>query len=197
MSKTENKEKETKVTDEEVKETAEVTEENAAADTAEVSDGKEAGKDGEEAKEEIKVDPKDLEIADLKDKLLRNMAEFDNYRKRTAKERMELAPEITARNLTEFLPVMDNLERALAAECKDPDYKKGIEMIHESFTIALNNLGVETIESDGKPFDPTYHQAVQQVEDDSKEEGTIAATFQKGYKIGDKVLRFAMVAVVK
>lgn len=197
MSKTENKEKETKVTDEEVKETAEVTEENAAADTAEVSDGKEAGKDGEEAKEEIKVDPKDLEIADLKDKLLRNMAEFDNYRKRTAKERMELAPEITARNLTEFLPVMDNLERALAAECKDPDYKKGIEMIHESFTIALNNLGVETIESDGKPFDPTYHQAVQQVEDNSKEEGTIAATFQKGYKIGDKVLRFAMVAVVK
>lgn len=197
MSKTENKEKETTVTDEEVKETAEVTEENAAADTAEVSDGKEAGKDGEEAKEEIKVDPKDLEIADLKDKLLRNMAEFDNYRKRTAKERMELAPEITARNLTEFLPVMDNLERALAAECKDPDYKKGIEMIHESFTIALNNLGVETIESDGKPFDPTYHQAVQQVEDDSKEEGTIAATFQKGYKIGDKVLRFAMVAVVK
>ena len=197
MSKTENKEKETKVTDEEVKETAEVTEENAAADTAEVSDGKEAGKDGEEAKEEIKVDPKDLEIADLKDKLLRNMAEFDNYRKRTAKERMELAPEITARNLTEFLPVMDNLERALAAECKDPDYKKGIEMIHESFTIALNNLGVETIESDGKPFDPTYHQAVQQVEDDSKEEGTIAATFQKGYKIGDKLLRFAMVAVVK
>ena len=202
MSKTENKEKETKVTDEEeIKETEEVSEEvtgeNAAEDTAEVSDGKEAEKDGEEAKEEIKVDPKDLEIADLKDKLLRNMAEFDNYRKRTAKERMELAPEITARNLTEFLPVMDNLERALAAECKDPDYKKGIEMIHESFTIALNNLGVEMIESDGKPFDPTYHQAVQQVEDDSKEEGTIAATFQKGYKIGDKVLRFAMVAVVK
>ena len=202
MSKTENKEKETKVTDEEEvkgteKVSEEVTGENAAEDTAEVSDGKEAEKDGEEAKEEIKVDPKDLEIADLKDKLLRNMAEFDNYRKRTAKERMELAPEITARNLTEFLPVMDNLERALAAECKDPDYKKGIEMIHESFTIALNNLGVEMIESDGKPFDPTYHQAVQQVEDDSKEEGTIAATFQKGYKIGDKVLRFAMVAVVK
>ena len=86
MSKTENKEKETKVTDEEeIKETEEVSEEvtgeNAAEDTAEVSDGKEAEKDGKEAKEEIKVDPKDLEIADLKDKLLRNMAEFDNYRK--------------------------------------------------------------------------------------------------------------------
>ena len=125
------------------------------------------------------------------------MAEFDNYRKRTAKERMELSPEITARNLTEFSPVMDNLDRALAAECKDPDYKKGVEMIHESFVTALQNLGVEVIESDGAQFNPSYHQAVQQVEDDSKEEGTIAATFQKGYKIGEKVLRFAMVAVVK
>jgi heat-inducible transcriptional repressor len=173
--------------------------------SSKVTDALSAGNDEEEKNEEkaeikaeeIKVDPKDLEIADLKDKLLRTMAEFDNYRKRTAKERMELSPEITARNLTEFLPVMDNLDRALAAECKDPDYKKGVEMIHESFVTALQNLGVEVIESDGAQFNPSYHQAVQQVEDDSKEEGTIAATFQKGYKIGEKVLRFAMVAVVK
>lgn len=179
------KEKETK---EETQQTADTATEEVAEKTGEVT---------EEKAEEIKVDPKDLEIADLKDKLLRTMAEFDNYRKRTAKERMELSPEITARNLTEFLPVMDNLDRALAAECKDPDYKKGVEMIHESFVTALQNLGVEVIESDGAQFNPSYHQAVQQVEDDSKEEGTIAATFQKGYKIGEKVLRFAMVAVVK
>ena len=166
--------------------------------TADTATEKEVTEEKAETKaEEIKVDPKDLEIADLKDKLLRTMAEFDNYRKRTAKERMELSPEITARNLTEFLPVMDNLDRALAAECKDTDYKKGDEMIHESFVTALQNLGVEVIESDGAQFNPSYHQAVQQVEDDSKEEGTIAATFQKGYKIGEKVLRFAMVAVVK
>ena len=156
------KEKETK---EETQQTADTATEKVAETTGEVTEEK-----AETKAEEIKVDPKDLEIADLKDKLLRTMAEFDNYRKRTAKERMEL---------------------------KDPDYKKGVEMIHESFVTALQNLGVEVIESDGAQFNPSYHQAVQQVEDDSKEEGTIAATFQKGYKIGEKVLRFAMVAVVK
>ena len=175
------KEKETK---QETQQTADTATEEVAGKTEEVTEEK-----AETKAEEIKVDPKDLEIADLKDKLLRTMAEFDNYRKRTAKERMELSPE--------FLPVMDNLDRALVAECKDPDYKKGVEMIHESFVTALQNLGVEVIESDGAQFNPSYHQAVQQVEDDSKEEGTIAATFQKGYKIGEKVLRFAMVAVVK
>ena len=155
------KEKETK---EETQQTADTATEKVAETTGEVTEEK-----AEAKAEEIKVDPKDLEIADLKDKLLRTMAEFDNYRKRTAKERMELSP----------------------------DYKKGVEMIHESFVTALQNLGVEVIESDGAQFNPSYHQAVQQVEDDSKEEGTIAATFQKGYKIGEKVLRFAMVAVVK
>lgn len=144
------KEKETK---EETQQTADTATENVAETTGEVTEEK-----AEAKAEEIKVDPKDLEIADLKDKLLRTMAEFDNYRKRTAKERMELSPEITARNLTEFLPVMDNLDRALAAECKDPDYKKGVEMIHESFVTALQNLGVEVIESDGAQFNPSYHQ---------------------------------------
>ncbi len=150
-----------------------------------------------EGTEQEEADPKDEQIAQLKDQLLRTMAEFDNYRKRTAKERMELEPEITAKNLKEFLPVIDNIERALAAECSDENYKKGIEMIYESFTSALVNLGVEAIGTEGEQFNPAYHQAVQQVEDDSKEEGTIASVFQKGYKIGEKVLRFAMVAVVK
>lgn len=171
--------------------------ENENKEVSEQTD--ETNSTAEEQTEEVKqeADPKDLEIADLKDKLLRSMAEFDNYRKRTAKERLELAPEITARTLTEFLPVMDNLERALSAECTDPNYKKGIEMIHESFVAALENLGVEKIGAENEPFNPAYHQAVQQVEDDSKEEGTIAAVFQKGYKIGEKILRFAMVSVVK
>ena len=150
-----------------------------------------------EGTEQEEADPKDEQIAQLKDQLLRTMAEFDNYRKRTAKERMELEPEITAKNLKEFLPVIDNIERALAAECSDENYKKGIEMIYESFTSALVNLGVEAIGTEGEQFNPAYHQAVQQVEDDSKEEGTIASVFQKSYKIGEKVLRFAIVAVVK
>ncbi len=150
--------------------------------------------DGEQAEA---TDPKDAEIADLKDKLLRSMAEFDNYRKRTAKERLDMAGEITAKNLTSLLPVIDNLERALATECADPNYKKGIELIYESFTGALTEMGVEAIASDGEQFNPAYHQAVQQIEDDSKDAGTVAATFLKGYKIGEKVLRFAMVTVVK
>jgi molecular chaperone GrpE len=181
LSKKDKKEKELKdAAQEEVMET-EVAEETQTDDAEVVSE----------------TDPKDAEIADLKDKLLRNMAEFDNYRKRTAKERLDISAEVTAKNLTEFLPVIDNLERALATECTDPNYKKGIELIYESFTTALANMGVEAIVSDGEQFNPAYHQAVQQVEDDSLEPGTVATTFMKGYKIGEKVLRFAMVTVVK
>lgn len=151
----------------------------------------------EQEEQQPSPDPKDEEIANLKDQLLRTMAEYDNYRKRAAKERLELTPEITARTLTEFLPVMDSLEHALNAQCTDPNYKKGVELIRENFVTALTNLGVEEIKSDGEPFDPSFHQAVQQVEKEDAESGTVAATFQKGYKIGDKILRFAMVSVVK
>lgn len=145
--------------------------------------------------EEVTEDPKDKEIATLKDQLLRNMAEYDNYRKRTAKERMELEPDITAKVVAEFLPVIDNLERALSNQCSDENYKKGVEMIHQGFMDTLSKLGVEEIPTDGA-FDPGVHQAVQQVASDELESGSVANTFQKGYKLGDKILRFAMVAVV-
>lgn len=140
-------------------------------------------------------DPKEKEMQSLKDQLMRNMAEYDNYRKRTAKERMELEPDITAKIVSEFLPVMDNIERALKNECSDDQYKKGIEMIYEAFGETLKKLGVEEIETENADFNPSFHQAVQQLQTDGAESGKIAATFQKGYKIGDKVLRFAMVAV--
>ena len=139
---------------------------------------------------------KDEEIASLKDQLLRNMAEYDNYRKRTSRERIELEPEISAKIVTEFLTVADSLERALAADCSDENYKKGVQMIYDSFMETMNKLGVEQIPTEGD-FDPSVHQAVQQVPGaDGQESGQIAATFQKGYKIGNRVLRFAMVAVV-
>lgn len=172
-----------------------LTEEADNIDTADIAETP-----AEETVEEViveEVNPKDLEISDLKDKLIRNVAEFDNYRKRTSKERLDLVSDITAKNLTEFLPVMDNLQRALEHECTDANYKKGIEMIYESFMTALKNMGVEEIETEGADFDPNLHQAVQHVEHDELEEGKIATTFQKGYKIGDKVIRFPMVAVVK
>ena len=126
-----------------------------------------------------------------------NMAEYDNYRKRTARERIELQPEITAKVTGEFLTVLDGLERALQSECSDENFKKGIEMLHENFISALQNLGVEEIPAD-KGFDPSMHQAVQQVPAaDGQESGDIASVFQKGYKLGDRILRFAMVAVVQ
>lgn len=145
-------------------------------------------------KEEPKTDPKDEEIAKLKDQLLRNMAEYDNYRKRTAKERTELTPDITARVVTEFLPVIDNLERALHTDCSDENYKAGVKMIYDSFVSALESLGVEKVPTED--FDPSVHQAVQQVESDTLESGKIASVFQNGYRLGTKILRFAMVTVV-
>lgn len=139
---------------------------------------------------------KDEEIAKIKDQLMRNMAEYDNYRKRTSRERIELEPEITAKTVTEFLTVADSLERALTIECADENFKKGVQMIYDSFMETLGKLGVEQIPVDGI-FDPSMHQAVQQVPaEEGQESGQIASTFQKGYKIGNKILRFAMVTVV-
>ena len=147
---------------------------------------------GEAAPEKPSADD---EIAKLKDQLMRNMAEYDNYRKRTAKEKSEMMPEMTARVVTEFLPVLDNLERALAADCTDEGYKKGVEMIHEAFLATLEKLGVEKVPTE--TFDPSMHQAVQQVQSDDHESGQIVSVFQNGYRIGTKVIRFAMVSVAQ
>lgn len=156
--------------------------------------GEETAESGVQDDPKAEDDPKDQEIAKLKDQLMRNIAEYDNYRKRTAKERTELTPEITARIVTEFLPVMDNLERALQTECTDENYKKGVEMIRDAFSETLEKLGVERVPTED--FDPSIHQAVQQVESEELESGKIASVFQNGYRIGTRVIRFAMVAVV-
>ena len=179
-----NKEKETKET-EEIKEEQEVKEQQEAVEITE------APANEEKAPEK---DKKDEEIAKLKDQLLRNMAEYDNYRKRTSKEKADLMPDITARIVGEFLPIMDNLERALETECSDENYKIGVKMIYDSFMSTLDKLGVEKVPTED--FDPAMHQAVQQVQSDELESGKIASVFQNGYRIGTKVLRFAMVAVV-
>ncbi|MDR0221999.1 MAG: nucleotide exchange factor GrpE [Oscillospiraceae bacterium] len=141
------------------------------------------------------AEPQADELSRLKDQLLRQAAEYDNYRKRTAKERMELVPGAIAKTVAEFLPVIDNIERAFAAECSDANYKKGIEMIYASFLETLKNLGVEEIVEED--FNPAVHQAVQHVESEDLESGKVARIFQKGYKIGNRVIRFAMVAIVK
>lgn len=135
------------------------------------------------------------ELSEVKEQLLRTMAEYDNFRKRSAREKEALRAEIVTNVTSKFLPVLDNLERALQTDCADENFKKGVVMINDSFLETLKGLGVEEIASDGAPFDPNLHQAVQRVDAQDKESGTVVQTFAKGYKIGEKVIRFAMVSV--
>lgn len=149
----------------------------------------------DEAAVEVENDKQAAELAAVKEQLLRTMAEYDNFRKRSAREKDALRAEIVTNVTSRFLPVLDNLERALQTECSDENYKKGVEMISTSFLETLKALGVEEIESDGAVFDPNLHQAVQRLDNSEQESGTVVQTFAKGYKIGDKVIRFAMVSV--
>ncbi len=135
------------------------------------------------------------EIDSLNDQLLRKAAEFDNFRKRTQREKQELYSAATADCVTGLLGIVDNFERALSAECSDEAFKKGMEMIFKQMTDSLEKLGVKEIEAQGKPFDPNFHSAVNQVEDENFGENTVCQVFQKGYLLGDKVIRHAMVVV--
>lgn len=166
-------------------ESTEATEEST--ETVEECTAEKENSEDEKIAEELKA---------VKEQLLRTMAEYDNFRKRSQREKDALRAEIVTNVTSKFLPVMDNLERALAAECSDENYKNGVKMISDSFNQTLKDLGVEEIKSDGEMFSPNLHQAVQKVQSDA-ESGTIVQTFAKGYKIGDKVIRFAVVAVAE
>ena len=135
------------------------------------------------------------EMALLNDKYLRICAEYDNYRKRTQKEKDSLYSDIRANVITSFLPVYDNLVRALAAETADEAYRKGVEMIMNQFNATMEKLGVTEIKAVGEKFDPAVHNAVMHVDDEAKGENEVVEEFQKGFKIGDKVIRFSMVKV--
>lgn len=150
----------------------------------------------EEAAEEIS--PEDAlraELAGEKDKYLRLAAEYDNYRRRSARERENLFADVKADVLTKILPIYDNLERALKQETSDEAYRKGVEMTMHQFEETLKGLGVTAIDAVGQTFDPTLHNAVMHVDDPEKGEGEIIAEFQKGFKMGEKVIRFSMVQV--
>lgn len=129
------------------------------------------------------------------EKYLRLMAEFDNYKKRSAKERENIYTDVRVDTVSKFLPVYDNLERALKAETADEAFKKGVEMTFTQLQEIFKKLGVEAIESVGKTFDPNLHNAVMHVEDEEKGENEIVEEFQKGFKVNDKVIRFSMVKV--
>ena len=134
-------------------------------------------------------------LAAEQDKYLRLAAEYDNYRKRTAKEKESLWTDVKADTAGAFLPVYDNLERALNQPTEDAAYKKGVEMTMVQFNQTLEKLGITEIPALGEKFDPNVHNAVMHVEDESLGENEVVEVFQKGFKLNDKVIRFAMVKV--
>lgn len=137
------------------------------------------------------------ELNETKDKLLRVMAEYDNFRKRSQKEKEMAYGDTKASTIAEFLPVYDNFERAMSAEATDLDsFKKGIEMIFNQYGETFKKLGVESFGAKGDEFDPNIHNAVMHGEDENLPENSISDVFSTGYKMGDRVIRPAIVKVV-
>ena len=136
------------------------------------------------------------ELAAAKEAHIRTLAEYDNYRKRTAKEKEGIYGDAKADCMKSLLGVLDNFDRALSVDNSDfESYKKGVEMIYTNFCEILKGLGVEAFGEAGETFDPNFHNGVMHIEDESLGENVIAQVFSKGYKLGDKVLRPAMVQV--
>ena len=149
----------------------------------------------EEVTETVEINPWEEKYNAEHDQFLRLAAEFDNFRKRTIKEKEASYGLGKADTIGKLLPVYDNLERALNQETSDAAYKKGVEMTMAELVKIFTGLGVEIFGEVGDSFDPELHNAVMHIENEELGENTIAAVFQKGFKIGDKVVRFAMVQV--
>ena len=197
--------------DETLEQTEEAVEETVAEEEApEVEvveeDEAEAPGDGDAEKAEKKSffkkkekkDKRDAQIEELTDRVKRQMAEFDNYRKRTEREKSSMV-ELGSRNVIEkMLPVVDNFERGLAAipeAEKESAVAKGMEMIYKQLMTTLDEMGVKPIEAVGQPFDPNFHNAVMHIEDETLGENVVAEEFQKGYMHHDSVIRCSMVKV--
>ena len=164
-------------------------EETKAAETEEAAPAEDAAQqpsEAEQLREKLNAEH---------DTYLRLAAEYDNFRKRSQKEREALYTDIKAETVGKFLPVFDNLERALANETADEAYKKGVEMTMAELRKIMEGLGVTEFGEKGDTFDPNLHNAVMHIEDESMEKNVIAQVFQKGFRVGDKVVRFAMVQV--
>ena len=196
------------VTEEEVKDMAdaeaESTEAEVETETAEECCEEEAAAEAEEATEESKEkksffkkkkDKKDEQIEELTDRLKRSMAEFDNYRKRTEKEKASMYV-IGAKDIVEkMLPVVDNFERGLAQAAEGDAFADGMKMIYKQLMTTLDGLGVKPIEAVGKEFDPNFHNAVMHVEDETVGDNIVVEELQKGYTYKDFVIRYSMVKV--
>lgn len=154
----------------------------------------------QEAEQEAAEQPDPLaesqaQYQQLNDKYLRTLAEYDNYRKRSQKERESVFGDAQALTAGQLLPVLDNLDLALQQPCADEEYKKGVELIVKQFREILEKMGVKEIPAQGQPFDPRYHDAVMHVEQEDLPENTVSQVLRKGYQLGDRVIRCAMVQV--
>jgi len=147
------------------------------------------------AEPEVQADPWEQKYNEEHDSYLRLAADYDNFRKRTAKEKEQFYGNGKADAIEKLLPVYDNLERALNQPTEDAAYKKGVEMTMNQLVSIFTGLGVEIFGQEGETFDPNIHNAVMHTEDAEAAENTITQVFQKGFKLGDKIVRFAMVQV--
>lgn len=164
--------------------------------TDETSDAAAQSANGEEAAVNEEAETLRKELLEVKDRLLRSLAEYDNFRKRSAKDRENACQYAKSEVLMKILPLVDNFERAAQNESASfEDYKKGIQMIHKQFCDSLQSLGVEAFGEKGETFDPNLHAAVMHIEDASYGENEIVEVFAKGYRLGEKILRPASVRV--
>ena len=184
MSKKNKEKKEQTVTEETASGVEESKEETAAEETP-----------AAEAPKESETEQLQKQLAAEHDQYLRLAAEYDNFRKRSRKEKEALYTDVKAETVEKFLPVFDDLERALANETSDEAYKKGVELIMTELRKIMTGLGVEEFGESGDAFDPNAHNAVMHIESEELGENTIAQVFQKGFRIGEKVIRHAVVQV--
>ncbi|MDD5952417.1 MAG: nucleotide exchange factor GrpE [Oscillospiraceae bacterium] len=182
----------------ETTETAEAVQEPASQpqEKEEKKSKRDAKKDDEVKKLQEELAAAQKQAADTKDQLLRVMAEYDNYRKRTDKEKAAIYDHAVKDAVAEILNVVDTMEMALAhKDCQEDDLRKGVELIDKNLKSALTKLKVEAIGAEGEPFDPELHQAVSHIENEELGENVIAQVYRKGYRIGDKIIRHATVVV--
>ena len=167
--------------------------ENAASESAET----EAENKDSQDEAAAQIEKLTAELKEKEDRILRLQADFENFRRRTSKEKEELSAVVTQGMLKDMLPLLDNFERAMAAEAKDGEaFQKGVEMIFTQFTEILKKNGLEHIEVEGQKFDPNFHQAVMRVQNADMEDDDIAQELQKGYMVKGRVIRPSMVQVV-
>lgn len=173
-----------------------VAEETVAEDKAKTKAEKKSAKklEAKIAELEGELESKNSELAALNDRLLRIAAEYDNFRKRSAKEKEGIYADAYADALMSILPIIDNLERAVGVSGAEA-VQKGLEMTLHGASDALSKMGVEAFGAEGDQFDPNMHSAMMMVDDENHKEGEIVTVFQKGYRKGDKIIRYAMVTV--